>query len=177
MRLPYRWAIRSYNGSTTSTTSAPHRLCGPGNLKVLSLENIFQPIEGQVIGELAGYDECQKPRASKTFLDRRVCFGGYFDLRIFSLALTMAARILLAYMLEAFEVSRNVLDLQLLSLLISLRSTPQLGQGRCSALNSYTYVLTGRFSKLARARRPWRRFTCVWRIVTRADFTCFTRVS
>src|SRR6516225_579520 len=37
--------------------SAPHRLCGPRNLKALPLENIFQPVEWQVIGELAGYDE------------------------------------------------------------------------------------------------------------------------
>ena len=37
--------------------SAPHRLCGPRDFKALPLENIFQPIEWQVIGELAGYDE------------------------------------------------------------------------------------------------------------------------
>src|SRR5438034_3934802 len=36
---------------------APHGLCGPGNLKALPLENIFQPIEWQVIGELAGRSE------------------------------------------------------------------------------------------------------------------------
>src|SRR5437016_11164805 len=61
---------------------APHGLCGPGNLKALPLENIFQPIEWQVIGELAGHDESQKPWAGKAFLDCCFCFGGYFDLRV-----------------------------------------------------------------------------------------------
>jgi hypothetical protein len=91
--------------------SAPHRLRGPGNLKALPLENIFQPIEWEVICKFASYDESQQPWAGKTFFDRRLRLGGYGDLRIFSLPLTMGARILLAHMLEAFEVSRDVLDL------------------------------------------------------------------
>jgi len=36
--------------------AALQRLCGPGNLEALPLENIFQPVQWLVIGELAGYD-------------------------------------------------------------------------------------------------------------------------
>src|SRR5215472_8638067 len=56
-------------------------------------------------------DQRHKLAPGEAFLNGRLRFGGYFDLRIFSLGLTTGARILLAYMLEAFEVSRNVLDL------------------------------------------------------------------
>src|SRR5919109_3671778 len=91
--------------------SAPHRLRGPGNLKALPLENIFQPIEWEVIRKFASYDEGQQPRTRKALFDGRLWLGRYFEPWIFSLPLTMGARILLADMLEAFEVSRNVLDL------------------------------------------------------------------
>ena len=68
-------------------------------------------VQREVISELAGYHESQKAWAGKAFLDRRLRFGGHFDLRIFSLALTTRACILLADVLNAFKVSRNILDL------------------------------------------------------------------
>src|SRR5215469_7549720 len=102
-----RSAMCWYNGSTTSATSPHHTDCVAREIsKLLPLKNIFQPIEWQVIGELASHDESQKPWTGKAFLDRGLCFGGYCDLRIFSLVLTTRARVLLAHMLEAFEVSR-----------------------------------------------------------------------
>jgi len=111
-------------------------LCGPGNLKALPLENIFQPIEWQVIGELAGHDESQKPWAGKAFLDCCLCFGGYFDLRVLAGTFATGARILFAYMLETFEMSG------MYSICSSSRceSLCALHRNRAavSALNSYT---------------------------------------
>jgi hypothetical protein len=46
---------------------APHGLCGPGYLKALPLENIFQPIQWQVIGELAVTMKARSPGPAKPF--------------------------------------------------------------------------------------------------------------
>ena len=95
----------------------------------MSLENIFQSIEWEVIGELTGHDESQQPGAGKALFDSCLRFGSHLDLRILSLPLTMGARILLADMFEAFEVSRNVFDLPALLAadLFALHTTARAG--------------------------------------------------
>ena len=63
---------------------APHRLRGSGNGKALPLEDIFQPIEWQVVSELAGHDVGQQPRTRKAFFDRRLSFRRSLYLGIFA---------------------------------------------------------------------------------------------
>src|SRR5258708_20047065 len=74
---------------------APHRLRGSGNGKALPLEDIFQPIKGKVISELAGTDVGQQPRTRKAFFDRRLRFRPCRDLRIFSRPPTLGPGLLL----------------------------------------------------------------------------------
>src|SRR5213076_3632173 len=58
------------------------------------------------------------------------CFGGYFDLRVLAGTFATGARILFAYMLETFEMSRDVFDLpallaaDLLALYTATRAGP-----------------------------------------------------
>ena len=113
----------------------------------------------EVICKFAGYDKSQKPWPSKAFLDGCVCFGGHGDLRIFSLTLTTGARILLAYMREPFEVSRNVFDLPALLAadLFALYTATGAGPLCCAQL---VYVCLDR--KVLEVRQgppPLRRFT------------------
>jgi hypothetical protein len=42
---------------------APDRLCATRDLKALTGEDIFQPVKGKIVGELAGDDESQQARA------------------------------------------------------------------------------------------------------------------
>ena len=51
---------------------APHRLRGPRNLESLAGENLFQPVQRQVIGKLAGDDVRQQARPRQSALDRRL---------------------------------------------------------------------------------------------------------
>jgi hypothetical protein len=64
---------------------APDRLCGTRDLEALPGENIFQPIEGQVIGELAGHDEGQQSRPRHAFIDGSFRLGRGHYLRAVAL--------------------------------------------------------------------------------------------
>ena len=155
-----RSAMCWYNGSTTSATSPHHTDCVAREIsKLLPLKNIFQPIEWQVIGELASHDESQKPWTGKAFLDRGLCFGGYLDLRFSPLCSQLGHAYFFPYVLEAFKVSRNVLDLLvfLAADLFAFHAATWAAPLLRTQLK--TCVVTGRFSKFARARRPLRRFT------------------
>ncbi len=77
----------------------------------MPLENIFQPVQRQIISELAGHDVGQQPRTGKALLDRRLGFRRCLDLWIFSGALTTCARILLTHVPYALEAPGNVFDL------------------------------------------------------------------
>jgi hypothetical protein len=94
MRLPHPFrhaAVQRVNH--ICHIPAPHQLRGPGNLKALPFEDILQPIQQQVVGELAGHDVGQQPRT-----DRCLSFRRRLDLGIFSGALTAATGIFLPRM-------------------------------------------------------------------------------
>ena len=125
-------------------------------------ENIFQPVEGQVIGELAGDDEGQPSRPRHTLIDGSFGLGRRSRLICGpSPPLSQAGQAyFLAYMMETLEVAGMILHLPALVGADFLPPPrPQQEQARCSAFNSYTCLVTGRWSKLARCRRPLRRFT------------------
>ena len=92
---------------------APYGLRGPGNLKALPLENIFQSIQWEVIRTpFTGHDKSQQSGAGKAFFDGRIRFGSYFDLRVLAGTFATGARILLLRTCSRrSEVSRDVFDL------------------------------------------------------------------
>jgi len=91
--------------------AAPDRLRGPRDLKSLPGKDVFQPIEGHVISELAGHNVGQQSRSGQALVDRRVRLGRDFDLWVVALLLAGRTGIFLAYMLNALETARNVVDL------------------------------------------------------------------
>jgi hypothetical protein len=52
--------------------------------KPCPLEDIFQPIQRQVVSELASHDVGQQPRTGKAFFDRRLRFRRRLYLGMFS---------------------------------------------------------------------------------------------
>jgi hypothetical protein len=90
---------------------APHRLRGPRNLESLPRENLFQPVQRQVVGKLAGHDVRQQPRPRQAALEGRLRPRRHRHLRLLSGRFALPAGILLAHMLDALEVPGKVLDL------------------------------------------------------------------
>src|SRR5437016_6623478 len=91
--------------------AAPYRLRGSRNLEPLPLKDIFQPIQRQVIGELAGYDIGQQSRSGQALVDGRLRLGGYLDVRILPLLLAAGTGILLAHVVQTLKPARNIFDL------------------------------------------------------------------
>jgi len=116
--------------------AAPNRLRGARDLEALPREDIFQPVQRQVIGELARYDVAEQTRPGQSLLDHgvRLCRG--LDLCAGTLAFAVRAGVLLTQMLDALEPGGNVFDLPAFPAPISLRSVPQFGQARSSAFIS-----------------------------------------
>src|SRR5690242_3372687 len=89
----------------------PYRLPRPSDLKALPLENVFQPVQRQIIRELAGYDVGQQSWPRHALIDRCFWFSRHFHLRFLTRTLAPRTGVLFAHVLQAFETARNVLNL------------------------------------------------------------------
>ena len=114
----------------------PDRLRGARNLESLPRENIFQPVERQIIGKLTRHDIGQQPRPRQTPLDRRIGPRRHPNLRRFSRRFAGRTGVLLADMLQAHEVAGHVFDLPafLGADLFSFRATARAGTLFCAQL-------------------------------------------
>jgi hypothetical protein len=67
--------------------AAPDRLRGARDLEPLSLKDVLQPVQRQVIGKLTGDDVTQQSRPGHALVNRRLRLGRRFHPRIGALAL------------------------------------------------------------------------------------------
>jgi len=112
VRLPDELGHAPVQGfSEVRHVAAPDRLRGARNLESLAGENLLQPVQRQIIGELARHDISQQPRPRQSPLDRRVGPCRQRDLGRFSYHFAVCAGILLAHVLDALEAPGHVLDL------------------------------------------------------------------
>ena len=91
--------------------AAPDRLRGARDLEPLPLEDVFQPVQRQVIGELTRYDVSQQSRSGQPLVDCGSGFAAVSDLRAGAVAFARRAGVLLAQVLDALEVAGIVFDL------------------------------------------------------------------
>jgi hypothetical protein len=137
---------------------APHRLRGPRNLESLARENLFQPVQRQVIGKLAGDDVSQQPgpasprsRGDSARAATVICG--------FSPEASHARRHTSCAHADALEVPGKVLDLPAL---LRADLLPLLAAARAGALFPAQLVdVRGdrQILEVASARLPLRRFT------------------
>ena len=103
------FTISLYSGSTRSAASPHQTDCVARDLETLSLEDVFQPVQRQVIGKLARHDVTTVAQVRPAPFDRRSGLP----------PLGSAARrcrpgragILLAQVLDAFEMAGKIFDL------------------------------------------------------------------
>ena len=157
-----RSAINSYRGATRSATS-PHQIdcvareiSNPWRSKMSS--SLYN---GRVVRKLARYDVGQQARPRHAFFQSPLLLWRLLPfVGVLAYALTSRASILLAHVVQALKAPRNVFDLPALvrANLLALHSA-----AGAQSLFGTQFVNLGRdrerFSKLARFRRPRRRFT------------------
>jgi hypothetical protein len=102
----------------------------------LPREDVFQSIVRKVIVELAGHDVAQQTRTSQPLVDCRFRLGRGLDLRVVAVDLADRAGVLVAHMMDALEVAREVLDLPALLLadLLAFEATAWASAFLCAQL-------------------------------------------
>src|SRR5260370_9282488 len=88
--------------------TAPHRLGGRRDLEALPREDIFKTVQRKIVRVLAGYDIGQQAWTGKPLVDGRLRPFRRLDAGVFAVRLAACAGILLAHMLDAFEVAREI---------------------------------------------------------------------
>ncbi len=96
--------------------AAPDRLRRPRDLEPLPREDVFQSIVRKVIVELAGHDVAQQTRSGQPLVDGRFRLGRRLDLWVLAVDLADRTGVLVAPMMDALEVAREVFDLPALLL-------------------------------------------------------------
>ena len=138
VRLPHPLGHPAVQGlDQIGHVPAPDRLRGARNLESLPRENVFQPVERQVIGKLAGDDVSQQSRPRQAALDRRrppapppASAASPPQLR------TCPQAYFLRTCCRRSKCPGRYSICQLSSAPISWRSSPQHGQARSFPLNS-----------------------------------------
>src|SRR6202035_1340930 len=91
--------------------AAPYRLRSPRDLEALPREDVFKPVQRKKIPIFARYDIGQQAWTGKPLVDSRLRPFRRLDAGVFAVPLAACAGILLAHMLDAFEVAWQILDL------------------------------------------------------------------
>ena len=106
-----------------------------GHVDLLPLEDSFQPVERQVIAELAHRDVGQQARPRQALVDRlRRLLRSRGDVRIVAVVVALRAGVLVTHVLQDLEAGREVFELLADSRPpIRQRSLPQAGQALASS--------------------------------------------
>jgi hypothetical protein len=81
------------------------------DFEALTGEDVFQPVEGKIVGELAGYDEGQQTGAGQAFFYRSFRLSCCLDLWPVAFGLTSNTSVFLAYVLQPFKMARMIFNL------------------------------------------------------------------
>ena len=95
------------------SATSPHQThcVGAINLKAVSLEDVLQAVERQIIGVLGGHDIRQQARTGQALVDGLRGFVRHGDVGILGVLFALFAGVFEAHVLDPLEAAGDVLDL------------------------------------------------------------------
>ena len=157
----------------------PHQLAGrphpgahraAGHVHLLPREDVFQPVQRQVIAQLAGDDVGQQARAGQALVDRLRRLGRRVDVRVVAVVRRTCAQAYLWRMcFRTLKLAGKYSSCSLISAPIRCRSTPAGRAGFLASARSCSISIRSRCS--GNCCRP-----CWSRFLTRRVTSCLARL-